>query len=61
MRLAMWAKHGNRDINIHLSYTGGVANWRLTLEEGGEKVFSGDGATLEEVTILAVAALGKSL
>jgi len=61
MRLAMWAKRDGRKILLSLEYVDGLANWNLTLKEGASTVFDGSGASLEEVTVMAVAALGKSL
>lgn len=62
MRLAMWArKSDSREINVHLQYIDSQATWELSLVEGKSDVYRGSGVSLEEVTIKAVAALGKSL
>lgn len=62
MRLAMWArKSDSREINIHLKYIDTQATWELVLKDGSDETFRATGSSLEEVTIMAVAALGKAL
>lgn len=62
MRLAMWArKSSDREINVTLRYVDSQATWALILKDGTEEAFNAEGPSLEQVTVLAVAALGKAL
>lgn len=62
VRLLMWAKNTDaREVVLTVKYLERQANWTLVLLDNEREVFRGSGGSFEEITVLAVAALGKSL
>lgn len=62
MRLALWVKASPaRSLNLRLVYPVGEPLWTMQLTDGETIVFEETSESLEGVTVLAVAKLGKSL